>query len=134
MQEASGKQMVSVKEAAERLGQHEQTIRRHIKDGSLKAERIPGKYGEYQWLVEVPQPAPLPDLDVGKLVARIEELNQLVGYWHGRFDVLDNQLRLLKEAPPVNKPVAAPMVTPAPVITSTAAPSRSWLKRLFGIK
>ena len=104
MQAASGKQMVSVKEAAERLGQHEQTVRRHIKDGSLKAERIPGKYGEYQWLVEVPQPAPLPDLDAGKLVARIEELNQLVGYWHGRAEAAEAENKLLK----------APVITPAP--------------------
>lgn len=43
------KQRFTVKEAAEALGISEKTVRRRIKDGTLKAEQVQGKRGlEYQ--------------------------------------------------------------------------------------
>ena len=107
--ETTNNEKLTVKEAAKRLGQHEQTIYRHIKDGSLKAERIPGKYGEYAYLVEIPAgtiPAPGGAVDIGKLFALLDERSQMVGYWRARAETAEAENKLLKAAPVITPPPA----------------------------
>ena len=58
----------TIKEAAEALGLSEKTVRRRIKDGTLKAEQTRGKYGvEYRItsLDDTPQPDSDPAIEKG---------------------------------------------------------------------
>ena len=48
---------LTVAEAAERLGLSERTIRRQIKSGKIKAELVPGRYGD-EYRVELGESAP----------------------------------------------------------------------------
>ncbi|MFC1925760.1 helix-turn-helix domain-containing protein [Chloroflexota bacterium] len=50
----------TIKEAAEALGLSEKTVRRRIKDGSLKAEQTKGKYG-VEYRITSLDDAPSPD-------------------------------------------------------------------------
>ena len=46
--------LVSIKEAAQRLGVVEATVRRHIRNGELVAHQVPRPQG-FVWMVELPE-------------------------------------------------------------------------------
>jgi excisionase family DNA binding protein len=114
--EAIPYQSLTVKAAAEKLGISTLTVRRRIKNGELKADLVKGKYGS-EYLVQIPAGAGrIDELDVKRLIDRIENLNQEVGLWRGRYLELESQVKLLQAAP------AIPSTT-----------RRPWYKRLFKI-
>jgi excisionase family DNA binding protein len=49
-----GLALVSIKEAAQRLGVVEATVRRHIRNGELIAHQVPRPQG-FVWMVELPE-------------------------------------------------------------------------------
>jgi hypothetical protein len=47
---------VTIREAAVRLGRSEDTIRRWVRDGSLRSRQDPFRQGAYRWLIGIEQP------------------------------------------------------------------------------
>ncbi len=113
----------SIKEAAAVLGLSEKTIRRRIKDGSIKAEQITGKYGvEYRIMDLNSVPAEVMEgngweldsggeerrLSVGEegalnkaldmirdLQAEVEKLSAQVGFLQAQLMEAQNRIKLL---------------------------------------
>lgn len=110
------KQHWTIKEAAETLGLSEKTVRRRIKDGTLKAEQIQGKYGIEYHITDLKEALPLdkyPDaegnaalskaLDIIKaLQQENERLAGQVGYLQAQVYELNSKVSLLME--PKRKP------------------------------
>jgi MerR family copper efflux transcriptional regulator len=105
-------QGLTIAEAAEALGLSQRTIRRHIKSGKIKAELMPGQYGdEYRISVleEMTEAEPVVDktpasamdkaLDMVKALQQEKaELYAQVAYWQSRSQHLEEQVKLLVEA------------------------------------
>ena len=99
----------TVKEAAKALGQSEKTIRRRIKSGEIKAERVPGKYGmEYRIMDLRVGPALDRGLDIRRddalvkaldmvraLQAESERLAGQVGFLQAQLQEAQSKIRLL---------------------------------------
>jgi len=104
----SNNQGYTLKEAAKSLGVSELTIRRYIKSGKLVGNKVSGKFGEHYIIDSLPselmdkaQPVEK-TVSYTNLIARLEQLNQEVGYWKGKAQELERQVLLL-EAPKQNK-------------------------------
>ncbi len=105
-------QGLTIAEASEALGLSQRTIRRHIKSGKIKAELMPGQYGnEYRisGLEETTAAEPGVDktpasamdkaLDMVKALQQEKaELYAQVAYWQARSQHLEEQVKLLVEA------------------------------------
>jgi len=109
-------QGLTIAEAAEALGLSQRTIRRHIKSGKIRAELMPGQYGdEYRinGLEETTAAEPVVDkaldktpasamdkaLDMVKALQQEKaELYAQVAYWQARSQHLEEQVKLLVEA------------------------------------
>jgi excisionase family DNA binding protein len=114
-------QKLSIAAAADKLGVSKITIRRRIKNGELKADKVPGKNDAFEYLVQIPAGAGrIDELDVKRLIDRIEALNQEVGYYRGLYENAQAQVKLL---------TAPPMITPPP-----APAPLPWYKRLFKLR
>ena len=96
MSNESIEQGYTVQQAAEALGVSEMTIRRHIKQGKLKAWTVEGKYGNEYRIELSTKPLTKSSGEVAALVNRIEQLSQEVGYWRGRYEEAIDQVKLLK--------------------------------------
>jgi len=106
------KQHWTIKEAAEVLGISEKTVRRRIKDGTLKAEQTQGKYGIEYHITDLKESLPLDKsldtegsatlskaLDIIKtLQEENERLAGQVGYLQAQVHELGNKVSLLTEA------------------------------------
>ena len=86
----------TVQQAAEALGVSEMTVRRHIKQGKLKAWTVEGKYGSEYRIELSTKPLTKSSGEVAALVNKIEQLSQEVGYWRGRYEEAIDQVKLLK--------------------------------------
>jgi len=112
-------QGLTVAEAAKALGLSERTIRRQIKRGTIKAELVPGRYGEEYRIelgkVAAPGEGVEKDLSnardksldstIGKALDMVKSLQQekaelyaQVAYWQSQFRHLEEQVKLLTEA------------------------------------
>lgn len=117
------KQHWTIKEAAEALGLSEKTVRRRIKDGTLKADQTPGKYGVEYRITDLEDVLPLDkslDMDKGQdmdtglekavdttlvkaldIIKALQEKNERlaaqVGFLQAQVLELDNKVRLLTE-------------------------------------
>lgn len=108
------KQHWTIKEAAEALGISEKTVRRRIKDGSLEAQQIPGKYGIEYRIIDLKDVRPkdvIPldkglDIEVDTALAKAldiikalqeenERLAGQVGFLQAQVLELDSKVRLL---------------------------------------
>jgi len=104
----------TIKEAAEALGISEKTVRRRIKDGTLKAEQVPGKYGIEYRILDLKDALPLEPLDKGldieedialakalDIIKALQEENERlagqVGFLQAQVLELDSKIRLLTE-------------------------------------
>jgi len=99
----------TVKQAAKALGQSEKTIRRRIKNGEIKAEQVPGKYGmEYRIIDLKTNPALDRSMDItrndalGKALDMVmalqtenERLAGQVGFLQAQLQEAQNKVRLL---------------------------------------
>ena len=106
----------TVKQAAELMGVSEKTVRRHVKDGTLKSHRERGKFGEELHVTGIPRtmvkvaPAterPIAETDLLARLERqrreIEDLKWQVGALIQEKRDLEAKMRLL-EAPSVHRP------------------------------
>jgi len=106
----------TIKEAATIMGVSTMTIRRYIKDGKLKASLAAGKHGEEYKINAIPeqhipsQVSQSPQTErenlrrmVETLISKSDQLNIEVGYWRGKYEELNNQVKLL-QAPKHTKP------------------------------
>ena len=105
-------QVLTVTEAAEALGLSERTIRRHIKNGKIKADLVPGHYGMEYRISELNLTVPatagvdkaLPSaldkaLDMVKALQQEKaELYAQVAYFQAQCRHLEEQVKLLMEA------------------------------------
>jgi len=105
-------QGLTIAEAAEALGLSQRTIRRHIKSGKIKAELMPGQYGDEYHISGLEEttaaepgvdktPASAMDkaLDMVKALQQEKaELYAQVAYWQAQFQHLEEQVKLLTEA------------------------------------
>ncbi len=103
------KQHWTIKEAAEVLGVSEKTIRRRIKDGILKAQQVPGKYGIEYRITVLEDALPLDKrLDIKEntslakaldIIKALQEENERlagqVGFLQAQVIELDSKVRLL---------------------------------------
>jgi len=113
------KQHWTIKEAAEALGVSEKTVRRRIKDGTLKAQQMPGKYGTEYRITVIEDTLPLDkspldnrpldkSLDIGEnttlvkaldIIKALQEENERlagqVGFLQAQVLELDGKVRLL---------------------------------------
>jgi excisionase family DNA binding protein len=81
----------TIKEVAEMLGLSEKTIRRRIKDGTLKAEQKPGKYGVEYHITGINNAMPLDKgrgMDKGPDINKGLDMNEGQGW--------DNDLGMVK--------------------------------------
>lgn len=99
----------TVKEAAKVLGHSEKTIRRRIKNGKIKAERVPGKYGMEYRVIDLKTPQALDralDMTNGDALAKAlvmsmalqaenERLARQVGFLQAQLQEMQNRVRLL---------------------------------------
>ena len=99
----------TIKEAAKALGLSEKTVRRRIRDGTLKAEEIPGKHGLEYRITDLGRTRPLDKsldtrentpldkaLDIIKAVQEENErLAGQVGFLQALLQELENKVRLL---------------------------------------
>lgn len=106
------KQHWTIKEAAEALGLSEKTVRRRIKDGTLKAQQTQGKYGIEYHITDLKEALPLDKsldtegdnslakaLDIIKaLQEENERLAGQVGYLQAQVYELNNKVSLLTES------------------------------------
>ncbi len=102
-------QVWTIKEAAKALGQSEKTIRRNIKNGKLKAQQVPGKYGMEYRITDLPIDRPLDrgpaistDIALVKaldmvraLQAENERLAGQLGFLQAQLQEAQNKIRLL---------------------------------------
>jgi len=90
----------TLQEAAEALGVSKMTVRRRVKEGSLKAEKVAGRYGDEYRIELSPNQLTMSKRRSGEdytaLLSRLEQLSQEVGYWRGRYEEVASQVKLLK--------------------------------------
>ena len=108
------KQHWTIKEAAEALGLSEKTVRRRIKDGTLKAQQTQGKYGIEYHITDLKE---VLSLDKGldtegntalvkalDIIRALQEENERlagqVGYLQAQVHELNNKVSLLEEPKP----------------------------------
>ena len=90
----------TINQVAQKLGVSNISIRRWIKQGKLDATLTKGQYGMEYRVMAIPsdlinqlaQPSDDKPLTYEALINEIALLNQQVGFWHGRYDELNQRL------------------------------------------
>jgi excisionase family DNA binding protein len=87
----------TIREAAQALGVSEMTIRRYIKAGKLKAELIPGTFGQVWQISDIQAINKKPYTVKGEpITSDIAQLHQEIGYWKARAMIAEDRLKLLE--------------------------------------
>lgn len=143
-------EQVTIREAAQRLGVSEDTVRRRLRRGELTGVQQPTAQG-FTWLVELPEVAPAgPSAPEGAAgvaeavaAAEVRRLEELVAILREELDARRREVQelhiLLQRAqtPALPPPPTAAPGGPAPPVQSAPAPPRRtprplrWWRRLL---